>query len=351
MLNPLPSLHSRRLSAHEFRELRSAYIQENLSFADALVFRVGSEAGFYSEAVSVLECMAFCWLNKFQFRLYSGDANFQSGGMGWQQFFDSFCIESNNCLNRYFNSRRLPSKVDAWNKHFPFNQRVGRSLSYYISPVGRCLLLKAEKARYLTSDFFGAFTSRKFKECMIKWPLFGMDGTVYPEISKLIPFAMRYNDQTYEYMIRLRDSLSLPEDYVSVQMRGGDKIASLRYNQNHESAKQSSTAAYYIEQMEMSGVEIKNLFVLADDYRYIEDVRRSHPDWNVFTLALPDQRGYSNEKFKQLDWGVKQQMLLRLFCAVEICIDSCFHFGHERSCLNNFVKVSKPSSRYLGLFG
>jgi hypothetical protein len=64
MINSLLSIHSRRLSAHEFRELRSAYIQENLSFEDALVFRVGSEAGFYSETISVLECMVFCWLNK-----------------------------------------------------------------------------------------------------------------------------------------------------------------------------------------------------------------------------------------------------------------------------------------------
>jgi hypothetical protein len=102
--------------------------------------------------------------------------------------------------------------------------------------------------------------------------------------------------------------------------------------------------------MEKSCIEIKNVFILADDYRYIEEVKRSHPEWNVFTLARPDQRGYSNAKFKLLDWGIKQQMLLRLFCAVELCIDSSFHFGHERSCLNNFVKVSKPSSNYLGMF-
>jgi hypothetical protein len=350
MLNPVPSIHSRRLSAHEFRELRSAYSQENLSFRDALVFRVGSEAGFYSETISVLECMVFCWLNKLQFRLYSGDANFQAGGMGWRQFFDSFCVESGNHLNRYFNGRRFSSVDDAWKEPVSLNQSLGRSLFRLISPVGRCLLLKAEKARYLSSDFFRVFTSWQFKEGMIQWPLFGMDGTVYPEISKLIPFAMRYNERTYEYVMRLRDSLSLPEGYVSVQMRGGDKIASLSCS-NSESARQSGSASYYVQQMEMSGIEIKNLFVLADDYRFVEEVRRLHPEWKVFTLTRPDQDGYSNEKFKLLDWGVKQQMLLRLFCAVEICIDSSFHFGHERSCLNNIVKVSKPPSRYLGLFG
>jgi hypothetical protein len=145
--------------------------------------------------------------------------------------------------------------------------------------------------------------------------------------------------------------MALPYDYVSVQMRGGDKLASLRYNKNVKSATQSSSASYYIEQIEMSGVEVKNLFLLTDDYAYIDEVRRSRPEWNVFTLARPDQSGYSNERFKMLDWGVKQQMLLRLLCAVEICIDSLFHFGHERSCLNNIVKVSKPSSRYFGLFG
>jgi hypothetical protein len=123
--------------------------------------------------------------------------------MGWGQFFNSFCIESGNHLNRYFNSRRSLSMDKASYKPFSLNQRVVRSSSRLISPVGRCLLLKAEKARYLTSDFFNDFTSRQFKESVVQWPLFGMDGTVYPEISKLIPFAMRYNERTYEYLTRL----------------------------------------------------------------------------------------------------------------------------------------------------
>jgi len=180
--------------------------------------------------------------------------------MGWQQFFDDFCIESANRLNRYFNGRRVSPMNEVWHKSSSLNQCMGRSFNRIVLPVGRYLLLKSENARYLASDFFGVFTSWQFKDAMIQWPLFGMDGTVYPEISKLFPFAMRYNDRTYEYLLKLRDSLSLPEDYVSVQMRGGDKIASLRYK-NQKLANLSSSASHYIEVMEKSCVEIKNVFI------------------------------------------------------------------------------------------
>jgi hypothetical protein len=341
-------LESRRLSRHDFEELRDAYIRESQLFPKALIFRVGGEAGFYSEVGTMLECMMFCFVNGLQFRLYSDDASFQAAGRGWQQFFEPFCIESHAPLNRFFNVRRPPRLRELIRKPVVSDQGVVKNINRLLAPFGRRLLLRSEQANYLMGDYFHVFTGGDFRSQRIDWPLFGMNGKVFDEMVKLIPFVLRYNDLTFQRISDLRNSLDLPDDYISIQMRGGDKIASMK-SKKYQHAADTGSPSFYIKKLEDSGKDIKNLFILADDYRHIEAVKDAHPEWNIYTLTTPGESGYVHQQFKSLEWSVKEQMLVKLFCAVEICIDSSFHFGHEVSSPTKVIRALKPSSNYQGM--
>lgn len=305
------------LSQNEFERLRDAYKEENDSYEESILFHVGTEAGFYSEVGSMLECMCFCHLNKYRFILYADDANFTSG-RGWEAFFTPFCGLNHDNLNRTANKRRCPQgKVMGWK---------------------RKRLLKRSKATYLTDDFFGEFISQKFKETKISWPLFGMDGTVYPEMSKLMKLALRYNEETYGEVLALMESVRLPEHYMSIQIRGGDKI-------------EERTKLYGAKECAMrikeTGTKVKDLFVFTDDYRNIEMLRMECPEWNIYTLARETEKGYSNGEFNRRKWEEKRKDLVKLFAMVEICINSDLHFGNEHSCANNIIMNCKLEGCYI----
>ena len=306
------------LKKEEFEQLKRAYQEENESYDETVIFHVGVEAGFYSEVGSMMECMCFCHMHHKRFVLYADDANFTSG-KGWNVFFDIFCEMDHNSLNHKYNLRYpTDSKFVLWNQK---------------------RLLKKSKADYLTSDFFAEFISREFKKQHIEWPLFNMQGTVYPEMAKLMKLALRYRTDVYEEILDLMKSVQLPEHYMSIQMRGGDKI---------EERTKLYGALDCIQRIEKSGITVKNLFVFTDDYRNIETLRES-TDWNIYTLARNDETGYNNGEFNARKWKEKRKDLIKMFAMVEICINSDMHFGNEHSCANNIIMNSKQRGAYYPL--
>jgi hypothetical protein len=338
------------ISNSEYLETRDNYNHLNNSFEQTLIFNVGINSGFFSEIGSMMECVIFCYLNKLRFCLYADDANFSMAGRGWNEFFESFCPESHHPLNKTFNQRQAPTPSQVITNAFPANILNSNNLDRWLFQLGRLRLLRAESAKHLTNDFFRIFTSAAFKKSFIQWPLFKMNGTVYPEIAKLFPYIMRYNQHTQEEINNIHHLLCLPSDYVSVQIRGGDKIDKLAKRSDYTHIGSASAALTYIRRIEQSGVNISNLFVMTDDYGYISALNQAHPEWTIYSLTRPEQRGYDQKSFNKLNWSHKRRELLDLMCSVEICRNSRFHFGYEASNINTMIKTVRGHSGYLPIF-
>ncbi len=307
------------LKLEEFEQLKRAYQEENDRYDETVIFHVGSEAGFYSEVGSMLECMCFCHMHKKKFVLYADDANFTSG-KGWNVFFDTFCRMDHNPLNHKYNLRYpVESKFALWNQK---------------------RLLKKSKANYLTNEFFQEFISSEFKKQQIDWPLFDMHGTVYPEMAKLMKLALRYREDVYQEILSLIDTVQLPQHYMSIQMRGGDKI---------EERTKLYGALDCIQRIERTKMKVKDLFVFTDDYRNIETLKKERPEWNIYTLTGKEETGYNNGEFNARKWKEKRKDLIKMFAMVEICINSDMHFGNEHSCANNIIMNSKKNGQYYPL--
>lgn len=85
-------------------DLLSQYTKLNNSFKKKLVFRLGMEAGFFSEYNNMILAMLYCLEHKIKFTLYSKDANF-GYNEGWNDYFLPFCEDVYHPVLKKYNHR------------------------------------------------------------------------------------------------------------------------------------------------------------------------------------------------------------------------------------------------------
>ena len=316
-----------RVSKEEFEVIKQQYVTENSKYDKSLLFHVGTGAGLYSELGAMLECMCYCHVNKIQFNLYADDANF-SNENGWKEFFESFGYEKHNILNKKYNYRY---------KKYHRVHRIAVPNLLLKKVIFPNILKKKESVTYLTQDLFDDIVSEKFRFSNMRWSLFHMNGMVRDEYAKLTSLALRYNEKTASNIIKLIEQLHLPEHYVSIQIRGGDKT---------QEFTNIIDADYCSGLLEKRTKGINNVFVFTDDYRNIERLQELHPEWNIITLTRSDERGYYNATFNALSWEERKKDLIKLFAIVEICIRSDFHIGCNGACVNNYIRSCRMGRPY-----
>lgn len=319
---------SNYLTEEQFKKVKDEYRRENTSFSQRMIFHVGTGAGLYSELGSMLECMLYCYTHRLQFVLYADDANFSN--TGWTDFFEPFCEESHNTLNKCANYRY--KNHFRW-KGFPLPNLLFRR---WLLPA---ILKNQEHATFLTQDLFDKFVASDFKKHKFEWQSLGIsDGMVGRDFAKLRSLALRYNSETRKEIERRMASVNLPEHYASIQIRGGDKS---------EEFDKLIDADFCLDVIDKSGVEIDSLFVFTDNYLNVERLKEKRPHWKIYTLTREDERGYYNANFNKQDWNFRKDNLLKLFSIVEICINSDIHFGCAEACVNGFIRSAKRNDQYI----
>jgi hypothetical protein len=263
------------------------YMRLNASFEKKCYFHLGVNAGFFSEFNNVVLAMLYCLDRRIQFVLYSADANFRIRD-GWRDFFEPFCPETDDEFHHANNYRWL--KI--YHPH-------------------RKLRLAFQKRRrgidYLTHDIWREFKSRSFAARRFTIPELGIDGDILDATRILHTLVWRYNAETRTRVESRIASVRLPEKYVGIHIRGGDKFIEHELLESHK----------YIEKAGSLG-PIRDAFVLTDDYSLFERLRADYPGWNFSTTCGPEERGYFHEEYQKLDLEAKADKLLNLFAAMDI---------------------------------
>ena len=316
--------------AEELEAKKKEYRRINESFAKRMIFHVGFGGGLYSELNSMMEFMLFCYQHHIRFELYADDANFSKpGGNGWEELFEPFCPISHDPLNQKANYRPTdylsqirPHRL--WTKGYYYPQKLKRNTG----------------ADYLTQDIWCMCISDAFKQSEIKWELFGMDGTCETEFAKLSSVAICPKPEIRQKMDALIAGLNLPEHYISMQVRGGDKY--LEYDKLVE-------ADAFIEKVETLGLSHLPLFIFTDDYRNVTYLREKRPEWKLMTLTREDERGYYNNEFNKQDWEFRKANLIKLLAIIEVCVKADLHIGSNQSCVDMYLRSMKGEQNYIVL--
>lgn len=288
------------------------YKKLNNSFKKHVVFKIGDDAGFFSEYNNMILSMAYCLRNKIQFKLFSGDANF-GYDKGWADYFLPFCKEIKSDFHSKFNFRHCKEGNfrPAYRKilfRLKIIKQVGTDYPLYFQ-----LKRKFGLAPLLTQDIFEHARVQKSNE-NFQIEALEFNGNLKELCKQLTELTWCFNERTKDEIQKLIKTLNLPKEYLSFHIRGGDKIKEYKL----------ILPTTYIEHAKIFS-DIKNAFVLTDDYRIIEELKSKYPAWTFYTLCKNNERGFYLNEFRKLDNKTKKAQHLRLFASMQL-LEHANHF-------------------------
>ncbi|WP_143544494.1 O-fucosyltransferase family protein [Salinimicrobium sediminis] len=299
-------------------EVLVRYQQLNNSFEKKLTFHLGANAGFFSEFNNMVFAILYCLKNKIKFSLYSKGGNL-AHIKGWQDYFLPFCEETKFFLHKRYNRRAYQME----------NAKIW-------PPV---LLRSLTGNDYLTQDIWDSFRTREFESTSFTIPELGIFNSTLPNAAKtIVEMLWRYNEPAATYIKEYKESVVLPDNFISMHIRAGDKTKENEiYNVEN-----------YMQETVKSGLS-KNIFVLTDDYRSIKELRNNYPSWNFLTLCQPSEQGYIHAEFLQLSKRDKYLRLLKLMASIDICASSEHFIGTYSSGPGNYLAMRMGEEKCTGI--
>lgn len=274
-----------------------AYEQLNNSFRKELIYKVGTNAGFFSEYNNMILAMLFCLEHKIKFKLCAGPTNFHLQE-GWNGFFLPFCPQVTDDKKHYKTSNwkyalKLivrDKRMDAWKDLYPY--------------------FSFGKTQLRTQDVFGRSRDPYRAKRNYYIPELGIEGDIQHACSKLIEITWHYNSTTQKAIDQFKNSVNLPEKYIGFHIRGGDKFV------EH---KLEPITAYFSQ---VKNTAIKTGFVLTDDYAVIKEIHQSYPEWDISTFCQKEEHGFFFRDFSSLPTNQQQKQFLRLFASIDLLAQS-----------------------------
>lgn len=303
-------MQNKQITLEQYQRLNNSFKRRKL------IFNVGAFAGFYSEFNNMVLAVIYCLDHKIKFSIYSSDANF-SCDKGWEDYFLPFCDISTDEFNRKYNLRDIDDLSRL--------QKKKRK---------KLFLWKVIHYRtYLTFDVFRKCRDRKLEQHSYNIPELNFSGDLLSLTSQIINVIYRFNEQTELEINSMIAALDLPDQYVGLHIRCGDKFI------EHEQMDCSS----YIAKAEKLSL-LRVAFVFTDDYRVIETLRKDYADWTFYTLTEFSERGYVHSDFCIIPPLVKRKTMVKLFASMEILRNSELFVGTFSANPGMFMGMCKEKS-------
>lgn len=280
------------------------YKQLNESYKRKLIHHFGTGNGFYSELNSLLFSTLFCLQNKLRLELYSKDATFTFGN-GWAEYFEPFCPEFKNDY---------------------IGKRISRDYINNHRDKHICYLYKIFTRNDILNDIYWYCRSGWFEHSHFCVPELGIDGDIRQAMKVIIPIVYRFNDKYTAIIDKFIEDLKLPDEYISLHVRGGDKVT------ERELIKPQD----YLEKAKLHS-DCRNIFVATDDYRIFEQLRDNNPKYSFFTSTSPEDKGNNTEVFFTTPQDNIRRNLVEMFSSIEIFLKSDIFIGTYSSNPGLFV--------------
>lgn len=297
----------------------TSYLKINNSFKSKIIYHFGSEAGFFSEYNNMVLAILYCLKHKIKFTLYSDDAIFKIK-LGWQDFFLPFCNESKNRIHSIINFRQLERKLSLREKTY------------------RYLFRLIERKKYLTFEIWDKFHSKEFEKEYFNIPELGIEGNLKESCKKIVDLTWRFNSEIEDRINSLKNSLDLPQKYIGIHIRRGDKLQECNY---FEIRDYINTATKYSNS--------NDIFIATDDYNAIIEIKNMYPNWNIYSLCPEHRKGYFQNEFNILSIQNKKNEIIELLATVEILSEAEHFVGTLSSNIGMFIGMRIPMERLHGV--
>ncbi|HWZ35768.1 MAG TPA: hypothetical protein VNW51_06380 [Mucilaginibacter sp.] len=298
----------------------SAYNKLNNSFQKEYIFTFGSEGGFYSEFNNMIFGMIYCLKYRYRFILHTGNSKFNID-KGWNDFFEPFCDEiTQSWFHKKFNKRETAPKVKT--KYYPL---------WYAYRL-------FNKHTALTYELFHKFYNSDFECEQFDFPELGLTGNLREVSREMVKMIYRFNDETQTQIKNVISSALLPLKYTSLNIRRGDKDTEFNF----------VPASAYVDKAR-EHLDLKNIFILTDDYSVIENLEKDYPDLHFYTLVKKLERGYVHADFMKESKQKRMEDLIKLFASLEIMAASQLAVGTYTTNPGLFLGMYMPQDKFISV--
>ena len=146
-------------------------------------------------------------------------------------------------------------------------------------------------------------------------PSVGINCTYIEAYAMLARMIWQPQPEVKQQIAEAKLSLSLPQVYSGIQIRGGDKAQEARL----------ITGKRLIEALLPQDGDC--IFALADNYTQLEIVRSEFPHLHIVSLCQPQEKGYFHQEFNRMTPLEKKQSIIRLLVSMDILLHSSAFIG------------------------
>ncbi|MBE9660797.1 O-fucosyltransferase family protein [Mucilaginibacter myungsuensis] len=261
----------------------------------------------------------YCLKYHHRFILYTGDSKFTIQN-GWNDLFEPFVETVDSAFHKRFNKRMVAPRSKL--RHYP-----------------RRLLFKLfNKNTKLTYELFDRFFNKDFEKEHFDFPELDLRGNLRDVSRGIVEMIYRFNEPTKREIDSIIEQLNLPSRYVSIHVRRGDKDTEFEF---------VSASSYMRKLIELS--EVKDVFILTDDHRVVDDLRREFEQFNFYFLVKPNERGYVHAEFIRRSPEERKAGLVKLFASVEIMRRSELAISTFTTNPGLFLGMAMPTDRFVSM--
>lgn len=272
------------------------YLRVNSKNSKPFLFGINGR-GFYSEINNLLNAMLFGMVEKR--RICVDQSRFSYGSIKWSDIFTT----------------NLPSSFECDTRAVASSWKVYNHKSPGFSIISERINLWHRKRRFFASRSYGfyrnVFQAKRTLAMAFCKPR--ADGPPPPPLA--------------------------PYPYVAIHVRRGDKIDGFRAGRRLAAEGENVPVEKYLSIIDERLPKIKNLFVMTDDYRVIEEIQSARPGLKIYTFCDKGDQGYIQQSFDACESSLKVKALRRIVSEAEIARRSRIFIGCYKSNVSRYIAL------------
>lgn len=239
---------------------------------------------------------------------------------GWSDYF----LETLPCINdfctsqMYLAGRRKKIELRDW-YHYP-----KRTILHCVLCVVNQVFQRINGSFILNDEIYDKMKSDTFVHSM-------SDSELFANYKQIVQQLFVYNDDIRKRIQDLKKRMKLPEQYIGVHIRRGDKISTHEMN--------DISIDMYVEEIFKNANVCKNVFVATDDSSIIKYIKEkmTPSGFIVYYNSFITQDGFNEKNYNRKCKSDRFENTLYTLLDVDILINSAFFIGTYSSNLSRII--------------
>lgn len=244
---------------------------------------------------------------------------------GWEDYFK----KTVTCINNICSAQlKIYTKEKPWlgKIYYKPSEFFSFYFYFYLNAIYKIIHNNTE----LTKDVFPKMRSQIFLKVEL-------EGQIFSFISSAFKSMYKYNDKVGLFIKNEKQNLCLPNDYIGIHIRRGDKIISKEMNEIRINK--------YIDEIINRKNISSNVFIATDDTSVLEQIQSILLTNGITTYYNKTniQQGFDETTFNQKNEDTRYSETLNMMLDMDILCHSTFFIGTYTS------NVSRVVPFYIGL--